>query len=134
MVRFRHKKHHKLRVGFTVKDVSVILNPQETAHMATTLTLGQSLPLSIAFLDQNGQPMAPTPAPDSPPAWTSSGNDLTVAPDGLSAVLKPTAAGADTVTLSVTVGGKTFSATLAVTVAPIPQVLTSVEIVAGTPA
>ena len=105
--------------------------------MALTMNIGQSVALSIAYLDQNGQPMTVQPTPDAPPTWTAGDpavDTLTVAADGNSATDLALAAGADTLTLSVTVGGKTFGATLALTVVPPPQVLTSVEIVAGTPA
>lgn len=104
--------------------------------MATTFTVGQSLPLSLAFLDQNGAPMAPPPTPDIPPVWsntTAATETLTVADDGLSAIATAVAAGTDVINVSVTSGGVVFSASLAVTVMAAPQVLTSVEIVAGTP-
>lgn len=104
--------------------------------MATTDTVGQTLPLSIQFLDQHGQPMATAPTPDAAPAWTNSTpatETLTVAADGLSATALAVAAGIDTISVSLAVGGQSFSASLAVTVAPEPQVLTSIEIVAGAP-
>ena len=104
--------------------------------MATTDTVGQTLPLSLVYLDQNGAPMATPPTPDSPPSWsdtTPATETLTVAPDGMTATALAVAAGTDTVGVTVVVGGKTFSASLAVTVTPAPQVLTSVEIVAGAP-
>lgn len=110
--------------------------------MAASLQVGQTVPLSIAFLDQNGQPMITQPTPDSPPSWTNNMPNietLTVADGGMSATLAALAEGSDTVTLSLTVGGQAFSATLAVTVsaeAPPPppeQVLTNIGIVVGTP-
>lgn len=101
--------------------------------MATVNTVGgPPLSLAIAFLDQNGQPMATTPKPDSPPAWsntTPASETLAASADGLTCTDTAVAAGTDTVNLSVVVGGKTFSASLNVTVSPAPQVLTSVEIV-----
>ena len=102
--------------------------------MALTLNVGQQVQLSLSYLDQNGQPM--TVMPDSPPSW-SAGNPatdaLTVVADGSSAIDVALAAGTDTVGVTVVVGGRSFAASLALTVAPPPQVLTSVEIVAGTP-
>lgn len=102
--------------------------------MALTLNVGQSVPLTLTYLDQNGQPMTVTP--DSPPSW-SNGNTtvdtLVVAADGESATDTAVTAGTDSIAVSVVVGGASFSASLALTVAPPPQVLTSVEIVAGTP-
>lgn len=107
--------------------------------MAASLQVGQTAPLSIAFLDQSGNPMATTPTPDSPPSWTNTSptiETLTVADGGLTATLTALAAGDDEVSLTVVVGGQTFTASVAVTVtaeAPPAQVLTSVGIVVGTP-
>lgn len=62
---------------------------------------------------------------------------LTVAPDGNSATDLGVAANADgtpasdTISVSVNVGGKSFAATLALTISPEPQVLTSIAIVPG---
>ncbi len=97
---------------------------------------GHSVNCSVAYLDANGNPMLTAPSPDAPPAWanapSASGIDtLTVSPDGTTAVLTTNAADAnssDTVSLSVTVGGKVFTATLGVTISAAPQVLTSVVI------
>lgn len=108
--------------------------------MSATDVVGQSLPLSIAFLDQNGQPMVNAPAPDSPPVWsnTTPGVETVVAaPNGLTAVATALSAGGDTINLSLAVGGVAFTASLDVTVtapAPPAQVLTSIAIVPGTPA
>jgi hypothetical protein len=128
-----HQFHVILRVGRKF----VVLNPRRITHMATSLQVGQSLPLSIMFSDQNGSPMNVTPVPDSPPTWTNTTaatGGITPSADGLSASYAGVAAGTDTINLSVVVGGKTFAASIAVTVAAAAQVLTSVEIVAGTPA
>jgi len=97
---------------------------------------GHSVNMTVEYLDQNGNPMLTTPTPDSPPAWTNApsapGIDtLTASPDGSSAVLATNAADAnssDTVSLSVVVGGQTFTATLGVSISAAPQVLTSVAI------
>ena len=104
--------------------------------MTLPMNIGQSVALSIAYLDQNGQPMTVQPTPDAPPSWTAGNpavDTLTVAADGNSATDLAIAAGVDTISLSLAVGGQTFAATLALTVVPPPQVLTSIEIVAGTP-
>ena len=96
----------------------------------TDVVLGKSSNLSIEYFDQNGQPMA-TPASDAPPAWTQSTpatETLTVASDGLTATLAALALGNDIVSLSVIIGGKTFSATVDENVVPPPQVLTSIAI------
>lgn len=97
---------------------------------------GHSVDCSIVYLDQNGNPMLTAPASDSPPAWTNApsapGIDtLTVSPDGSSAVLATNAAdaaGSDTVSLVVVVGGKSFAASLGIAISAAPQVLTSVAI------
>ncbi|MES2137587.1 MAG: hypothetical protein V4502_11085 [Pseudomonadota bacterium] len=106
--------------------------------MATTIKVGQTLPLSIEFLDQDGKPMATAPVPDAAPAWaqtTPATESLTAAPDGMSASTVGVAAGGDTVHLNLSVGGQAFSATLDVTVEAVApsQTLTSIGIVAGTP-
>lgn len=104
--------------------------------MPATFNVGQTLPLSISFLDQNGHPMATTPTPDAPPVWGDSNpaiDTLTAAADGLTASDLGVAPGADTVTVKLAVAGVTFAASLPVTVAAAPQVLTSIEIVPGTP-
>lgn len=107
--------------------------------MAATLKVGQTIPFSIAYLDQNGNPMSPPPNPDAPPAWAqlnSASESLTAAPDGNTASATGLAAGSDTIQLSLSVGGNQFTATLDVTVeaAEPTQTLTSIQIVAGTPA
>ena len=105
--------------------------------MATTIKVGQTLPLSISFLDQSGQPMATTPTPDAPPTWadTAAVSSLTQAADGLTASLVGNAAGADTVRVQLVVSGTPFEATIDVTVEAVAptQTLTSIAIVAGTP-
>ena len=101
--------------------------------MSTIVNIGHTIALGVAFIDQNGNPMLTAPTPDSPPAWTNTTpatETLAVAPSGLTAVATPVAPGADTVNLTVVVGGKSFAATLAVEVDPAPQVLTSVNITA----
>lgn len=100
--------------------------------MSTTITLGQTLPLSIAELDQFGNPMSSFVNPDSPPVWGGS-PDLVAAADGLTASYKPAAVGTATLTLTVTVAGQVFSASLDVVTIAVAQVLTSVAIVPGAP-
>ncbi len=107
--------------------------------MASTQNVGQTTSFSIAYMDQNGQPMVPTPAPDAPPAWSQSTpatETLTAAADGNTASALGLAAGSDTVQVTVLVGGVSFSATIDMTVnavAPPAQVLTSIAIVAAPP-
>ena len=109
----------QLEVGKVVKMNPITLNPGHTAA------------LSILFLDQNGNPMLATPVPDSPPVWTNTApavDTLTVVTGGLSATDLAIAEGTDVISLSVIVGGKTYAATLPITVVTAPQVLTSVQI------
>lgn len=132
--RRRHRHHHhgmQFFVLLTVDDVGVMLKPNEEIILMTDITLGQGLDLSLAFLDQNGQPMTVTPVPDAAPIWSNSTpatETLTVSADGFTAQTASVAAGTDTITASATVGGATFSATLVVNVAAPPQVLTSIAI------
>lgn len=100
--------------------------------MATTLAVGHKLEMQIAFLDQNGNPMLAVQTPDNAPTWSNSTpatETLTVAASGLTCEGMPLVPGTDTVSLTVSVGGVSFSATLDVTVTEAPQVLTSVAIV-----
>ena len=104
--------------------------------MATMQNVGQTTPLSIRYLDENGQPMPTDPTPDFPPVWSQTNTAvdlLTPAADGLTASAKGVVAGSDTIKMDVSVGGKSFSATLDMTVNAVAPVPTSVEIVAGTP-
>lgn len=109
--------------------------------MATELQIGETLPLSIAFLDQHGQPMPSNPIPDAPPQWANTTpltEAVTAALDGLSANAVALAAGNDTIKVTLTVSGTEYTATLDVTVdAAVPMVvaptLTSIGIVAGVP-
>lgn len=106
--------------------------------MATELKVGQFLPLSIAFLDVDGNPMVETPKPDAPPSWAnipSNADSLTASPDGMTATVNALAVGVDTVRLQVSVNGQTYEATVDLSVVssgPV-QTLGSVQIVVGTP-
>lgn len=99
--------------------------------MATTLSVGHVLDMGLEFLDQRGNPMLTTPAPDAAPAWagtTPATETLAVAASGLTCEGTSVAAGTDEVTVTLTVGGVAFSAVLDVTVTAAVQVLTSVAI------
>lgn len=103
--------------------------------MAETINVGQTDTLSLTFLDQHGTPMVTAPTPDAAPTWSNSSpsvETVTAASGGLSAMQDALTAGTDTITVSLSVNGVSFSASLSVTVEAAPQVLTSVEIVAGT--
>jgi hypothetical protein len=111
-----------------------ILEPGRTIHMADTVTVGHQIAFSIEYVDTAGNPMLTAVTPDSPPTWTdapsAAGVDtFTASADGTTAVLVATAAGSDTVGLSVTVAGVTYTASDLVTISAAPQVLGGVEIV-----
>lgn len=101
--------------------------------MSTEVAIGHTVAMSLAFLDQHGNPMITVAKPDSPPVWTNvkPAIETVVAPaDGMSAVATPLVVGSDTITVKLSVGGVAFTATLDVNViATEAQVLTSVAIV-----
>ncbi len=133
-----HHGHHRQRprAGLTVRGVTVFLTPELDLQMQTNGPVGTPLDMSLAFFDQNGAPMNTTPTPDAAPAWAST--DTTVdgvvaSDDGMTAVADRATAGTATITMSLTVNGQSFTATVDDTVeavTPPEQVLTSVEIVA----
>lgn len=97
------------------------------------VNVGHEVDSSIGFLDASGNPMLVTPTPDSPPSWNNApapvgAAALTVSPDGLTSVDKAVAAGTDTLSVSLSVGGALFSATETITISAAPQVLTSIVI------
>jgi hypothetical protein len=107
--------------------------PGKRTYIMQNVTVGHEVDMAIAYLDQAGNPMLTAPTPDAPPVWASApsapGVDaLTVAADGMTAVAKALAAGQDTISVDVKVGGKDFTATLQLSVNAAPQVLTSVAI------
>ena len=123
-VRGRHHHHHRFH--------ELCLIPNRRNNMSNiTVTVGHKVDFVLAFLDQHGNPMLTTPAPDAPPVWTdttSATGTLTASPSGLSASELAIAAGADTVSVSLMVGGVSFSASVDLTVQDEPQVLTSIGI------
>ncbi len=134
---FYHRRHHHPRVVLFIDGYGHELNPHRRTCFMTSVTAGHKITYAIAYLDENGRPMITTPTLDGPPSWSNApsapGIDtLTPAADGSSAVLQTNAADADstdTVSMSVVVGGKSFSASDSVTISAAPQVLSSVEIV-----
>lgn len=100
--------------------------------MSTQVSIGHTIAMSIAFLDQHGNPMITDPKTDAAPAWTNIAptvETVVAALDGMSAVATPVAVGSDTITLNLVVGGTKFQATLDVNVIAEVQVLTSIAIV-----
>jgi hypothetical protein len=103
--------------------------------MPLKVTVGHSVSCGLLFLDQNGNPMLTTVVPDAPATWShvqsgTSVDTLTPSGDGNSASVDALSPGTDTLSVSVVVGGLTFSATLDIEVDPAPQVVSSVQIVA----
>jgi hypothetical protein len=96
------------------------------------VSVGHTVNCTLVYLDQNGNPMLTTPTPDAAPVWsnTPATETLTPAPGGLTASALAIAAGTDTISVALSVGGVAFTASLPVTVSAAPQVLTSVAIAA----
>lgn len=131
---------HRQRVSYVRLHIAVdrrrsgaviILYPNRKAQLMGTVTVGHQVNFTITYLDQNGNPMLTPVTPDAAPSWSDVGANaagFTQAADGSSAQLVASVAGQDTVSVSVTVGGKKFSASDLITDQPAPQVLTSVAI------
>jgi hypothetical protein len=99
--------------------------------MAVTLSVGHTLTMALAFLDQSGNPMLVDPVPDAAPVWadtTAATETIVPSGSGLTCVGTPIAVGTDTVTVTLAVGGVSFVANLDVTVSAAAQVLTTIDI------
>ena len=119
------------RRRFAVVELFNLHIPQEITMPPVTVSIGHTIAFSIEYLDANGNPMLTPQTPDAPPTWTNTAtaiDTLAVSPDGTTAVDTAVAAGADTVTVSLAVGGVSFTASDPIIVSPAPQVLTSVAI------
>jgi hypothetical protein len=124
----------KVRNGSAVTDsFAVIIPPNRKVTVMEEVTVGHIVDLAIKYLDARGNPMKTTPTPDAPPTWTDTTpatDTLVAAPDGSTAKATTIAPGTDTINMSVVVGGNTYTAALNLVVDDLPQVLTSVAIVA----
>ena len=130
---FRNRDRRRFFVFLKINDTSILLHPNEENFMTTILTIGHKLGLAIQVLDQHGNPYLAPVSYDAAPAWANANPEvetLAVATDGQTATGTPVAPGLDTVSLSFSIGGKVFNATLAVEVDAEPQVATSAVIVA----
>jgi hypothetical protein len=109
----------------------VILQPDKEEQIMQVVNIGHTIAASFVPLDANGNPMLTPVTYDAPPTWVGTTPDtetLKVSADGMTCEADPVAPGTDAVTVTAVVGGKTFSAVLAVEVDPAPQVLTSIAI------
>lgn len=126
-LRDRNHYHHRQRIVNYYR-----LYPNEEVRIMTDVSVGHTVVDTIVYLDQNGNPMLVTPTPDTPPTWTNMAaatvDTMTVSADGSTDTIQALAAGVDTVTVNVIVGGKTFTAAQQLSIAAAPQVLTSVAI------
>jgi hypothetical protein len=108
------------------------LQPNKRIHIMTDVVVGHEIVNTIVYLDQNGQPMLVTPAPDSAPVWTNLAaptiDTMSVSADGSTDTVTAVGAGVDSLTVTVTVGGVQFTAVEQISVSAAPQVLTSVAI------
>ena len=133
---YHRRRHHHPRVVLFIDGYGHELHPYRRTCIMLNVNAGHAVSMAIGYLDQNGNPMLTAPTPDSPPSWLNApsapGIDtLTVSPDGSTAILATGAGDAnssDTVSLTVVVGGKSFAATLPISISAAPQVLTSVVI------
>jgi hypothetical protein len=98
----------------------------------TDVVVGHNITYTIVYLDQNGQPMLTSVTPDSPPAWSNLAaptiDTMSISADGSTDSVSAVGAGADSVTVSVTVGGVTFTAVDQVSISAAPQVLGAVAL------
>ncbi len=125
------RKRHHYRVALFVNGVGVILNPNERTIIMLEVTLGHKIACSLVYLDTSGNPMLTQPAPDAAPVWsntTAATETIVASADGTTCVATTVAAGTDSIGVALNVGGQAFTASLAVTVDPLPQTLGSVQI------
>jgi hypothetical protein len=137
----RTLRHHHRRLFFYVivngrDDLFQLFELKPGEHVMTSpvsVNVGHQVNCGIAYLDQNGNPMLTTPTPDAAPTWSNApapagAATLTAAPGGLTAVDVAAAVGSDVVTVTLLVGGVSFTASVPVTIAAAPQVLTSIAV------
>src|SRR6266849_673878 len=133
IVEVRH--HHRHRHSHFRCLHEMVLIPRRRNIMSNvTVNVGHNVSFSLLFLDQQGNPMLVTPTPDAPPVWsdtTAATGTLTAAANGLTASEVALAAGTDTVNVSLMVGGVVFPGSIDVTVQAVPQILTSIAILAS---
>lgn len=132
----QRRRSKRYIVVLVIGSFAVELIKGDRIIMATTIKVGQTLPMSIEFLDSNGNVVSPPPATDTAPQWSqndSSVGTLSQSSDGMSAQEIGLAAGNDVISLDLVIGGKTFDATLDLTVEAVASQVASIRIVPGTP-
>ncbi len=133
-------RRHRSRTVFVVLIVFVdascvgiyFLQPERKIRIMTEASVGHKISYAIAYFDAKGNPMIAAPSLDAPPTWSNAPSDPSVdslASSGPSATLSLLAAGTDAVSVSLAVGGVSFSAIDAVTIDAAPQVLGSIALV-----
>jgi hypothetical protein len=128
----RHRPHHHHhRVVLVIDNVAILLKPNEENFVMVDVTVGHTISMALKFWDQNGNPMLVDPTPDAAPAWTNTApatETLTPSSSGLACTATTVAVGTDVITVALAVASAPFTATLAVNVTAVPQVLTAVTI------
>lgn len=105
--------------------------------MATTMNVGQRLPIKIEFLDTAGNVMSPPPVADALPSWGNSDNSvgtLEIAADAMSAMENALTPGNVGVGVALSIGGVSASASLEIAVVAAVPVFATIRLTPGTPA
>lgn len=125
----RRHRHHRLRQIAIV----AFVHHHGKIHMSTAANVGQNILFAIQQFDTAGVPMPTPDAYDSSPVWSNTNpaaETITAAPDGLTATGSVIGAGDDTVTVTVIVGGVSFTASESVVASAVVPKLGSIGIVA----
>lgn len=124
LVRIKYRWHWRQRL--------YRLNPNRKVVIMTDVVVGHQIVNTIVYLDQNGQPMLTSPSPDAAPVWSNLAaptvDTMQVSADGTTDTVTAVGAGADSLSVSVTVGGQVFTAVEQINVSTAPQVLSAVAI------
>jgi len=123
---------HRAVVPEPVAKIIIRSDLKEVATM--DMQTGQSSTLTLSFLDANGNPTVPKGVPQWAASDQGTNFTVTVAADGLSAVLAATGAVGSQETIVVSVDGVQSDPFVANIVAPPPQPVAKIVINASTPA
>jgi hypothetical protein len=112
-----HRRHQHLRAVLQLRHLdcnfAVELSPERETHIMADALVGQTITRTLEIVDNNGNPLSPQPALDSPAQWTQSDSTLetdTISSDGLTDTAVVTAPGTEQTSVSVSVSGQTFTA------------------------